>query len=269
MNKKKQDYADSRARLNVLQLAVKEVGAYRIQRRMLLTALCAMVALTGLIFMGSALHTGMGRLSIGLDKTDMTRYGMALSETRDMKYATSRLNADISERITNISVNDLPQNLSKIDGQHNGENYIAYTFYLEHRGTDTLTYEYEIALNGVTLGLDEAMRVRLYIEDEYVDYAKTRTDGTGAEPGTVEFYSLGIVTQGVVENYAPGSKTKYTIVIWLEGDDPECVDDVLDGIAKVEMNFRVVKDGETPAAASETVAPATATDTTADTTAAE
>ena len=244
MNKKKQNYADSRARLNILQRSVKEVGAYRMQRRMLLTALSALVALVGLIFIGSALHTGMGRLSIGMDKTDMNRYGLTLSESSDMMYCTSRLNADISERITNISVNDLPQNLSMIDGAHNGEDYIAYTFYLEHRGTDVLNYKYEIVLKNVTLGLDEAMRVRLYIEDEYVDYAKTRNDGTGAEPGTVEFHSVGIVTRDIVENFAPGDKTKYTIVIWLEGDDPECVDDKIDGIATVNMNFSVIDPDE-------------------------
>ena len=191
--------------------------------------------------MGAALHQNMGRLSIGVDKADMTRYGMTLSETRDMKYCTSRLNAEISERITNISVNDLPDNLSMIDGQHNGDDYIAYTFYLEHRGSEVMDYEYEVTLSGVTLGLDEAMRVRLYVEDEYVDYAKTRNDGTGAEPGTTEFYSLGVVTRGTVKDYAPGDKTKYTLVIWLEGDDPECVDDKINGMAKVEMNFSAVK----------------------------
>lgn len=245
MNDKKQNYGDNRARLNILQRSVKEIGEYRIRRRMLLTALSALVALTGLIFMGAALHTGMGRLSVGLNKNDMTKYGLALSETRDMKFATSRLNAEISERITNISVEDLPKNLSMIDGEHNGENYVAYTFYLEHRGSEALTYEYEVALKGVTQSLDEAMRVRLYIEDEYVDYAKTRNDGTGPEPGTTEFYSQGIVTRGTVENFAPKDKTKYTIVIWLEGDDPECVDDKIDGIATVEMNFRVLDPDDT------------------------
>jgi hypothetical protein len=246
VNDKKQNYGDNRARLNILQRSVKEIGEYRIRRRMLLTALSALVALTGLIFIGAALHTGMGRLSIGLNKNDMTQYGLALSETRDMKFATSRLNANINERITNISVEDLPQNLSMIDGEHNGENYVAYTFYLEHRGSEALTYEYEVAIKGVTKSLDEAMRVRLYIEDEYVDYAKTRNDGTGPEPGTVEFYNVSTVTRGVVEGYKPNDKTKYTIVIWLEGDDPECVDRVIDGMAKVEMNFRVLNiDAET------------------------
>ena len=246
MNENQREYAKGRKRLSILQHTAKEVMAYRVRKKILLTALSAIVALTSVIFLSAALHQDMGRLSVGVDKTDMSLYGLTLSETRDMKYCTSRLNAEISERITNISRNELPENLSMIDGQHNGENYIAYTFYLEHRGTEVMDYEYEVTISGVTLGLDEAMRVRLYIEDEYVEYAKTRTDGTGAEPYSTEFYSINVVTQGIVENYNPGDKTKYTVVIWLEGDDPDCVDDVIDGMAKVEMNFRVVKpDGQT------------------------
>ena len=237
---RKQEYADSRSRLNVLRRTADEVKAYRTQKRILLAALSALLTLTSLIFMGASLHREMGRLSVSIDKADNAKYNLSLSETRDMQYATSQLNADISEKITNISVDDLPGNLSMIDGQHSGDNYIAYTFYLENRGSEILDYEYKLTISEVTLGLDEAIRVRLYIEDEYVDYAKTRSDGTGAEPGTSEFYSLGIVTKGRVNGYAPQAKTKYTIVIWLEGDDPDCVDRVIDGMAKIDMNFRII-----------------------------
>ena len=237
---RKQEYADSRSRLNVLRRTADEVKAYRTQKRILLAALSALLTLTSLIFMGASLHREMGRLSVSIDKADNAKYNLSLSETRDMQYVTSQLNADISEKITNISVDDLPGNLSMIDGQHSGDNYIAYTFYLENRGSEILDYEYKLTISEVTLGLDEAIRVRLYIEDEYVDYAKTRSDGTGAEPGTSEFYSLGIVTKGRVNGYAPQAKTKYTIVIWLEGDDPDCVDRVIDGMAKIDMNFRII-----------------------------
>ena len=237
---RKQEYADSRSRLNVLRRTADEVKAYRTQKRILLAALSALLTLTSLIFMGASLHREMGRLSVSIDKADNAKYNLSLSETRDMQYVTSQLNADISEKITNISVDDLPGNLSMIDGQHSGDNYIAYTFYLENRGSEILDYEYKLTISEVTLGLDEAIRVRLYIEDEYVDYAKTRSDGTGAEPGTSEFYSLGIVTKGRVNGYAPQAKTKYTIVIWLEGDDPDCVDRVIDGMAKIDMSFRII-----------------------------
>ena len=239
MNRKK-EYADSRSRLNILRRTANEVKSYRTQKRILLTAMSALLTLTSLIFMAAALHHEMGRLSVGIDKKDAVDYKLTLSETYDMEICTSRLNAEISERITNISVDDLPGNLGQIDGQHSGDNYVAYTFYLQNRGTEIYDYTYEIKISGVTRGLDEAIRIRFYIGDEYTDYAKTRSDGGGAEPGTTEFYSLGVVTKGKVQNYQPMDKTKYTIVIWLEGDDPDCVDRLIEGTAKIEMNFRVV-----------------------------
>ena len=235
-----ENYNASQKRMNALRVTAKEIKRFKVMRKILVSLLAALVTLTGLLYIASALHKNMGRLSVGIAKDDMTRYGMTLSETRDMKVCTSRLNAEINERITNISRNDLPDNLSMIDGQHNGDDYIAYTFYLEHRGDVVMDVDYEVTIGNVSLGLDEAMRVRLYIEDEYVEYAKTRNDGTGPEPYTTEFYSVGVVTMGTLEDYAPGDKTKFTIVIWLEGDDPECVDRVIDGMAKVEMNFKAV-----------------------------
>ena len=240
-----ENYNASQKRMNALRVTAKEIRNFKVRRKIFLSLLAAVVTLTSLLYIASALHRNMGRLSVGIAKDDMARYGMTLSETRDMKHCTSRLNAEINERITNISRNDLPDNLSMIDGQHNGEDYIAYTFYLEHRGDTVMDVDYEVTIGNVSLGLDEAMRVRLYIEDEYVEYAKTRNDGTGPEPYTTEFYSVGVVTMGTLTDYNPGDKTKFTIVIWLEGDDPECVDRVIDGMAKVEMNFKAVpKDAE-------------------------
>lgn len=240
MSNKVNEYGASQKRMNILRVTANEIKSFKLRRKICVTLLAAVVTLTALLYIAAALHRNMGRLSVGIAKDDMTRYGLTLSETRDMKFCTSRLNAEINERITNISRDDLPDNLSMIDGQHNGDNYIAYTFYLEHRGTDATDVEYAVTIKGVTLGLDAAMRVRLYIEDEYVEYAKTRDDGTGPEPYSTEFYSIDTVTTGILEDYAPGDKTKFTIVIWLEGDDPECVDRVIDGMATVEMSFNAV-----------------------------
>jgi hypothetical protein len=98
--------------------------------------------------MGAALHHEMGRLTIGVDKEDSAIYNLVLSETVDMEICTPRLNAEISERITNISVDDLPGNLNAIDGQHNGENYVAYTFYCKNNGQVTLDYNAEAIKDG-------------------------------------------------------------------------------------------------------------------------
>ena len=33
-------------------------------------------------------------------------------------------------------------------------------------------------------------------------------------------------------------KSKYTIVLWIEGSDPECTDNILGGEFKVHMDFK-------------------------------
>ena len=37
---------------------------------------------------------------------------------------------------------------------------------------------------------------------------------------------------------------KYTVVLWLEGDDPEATDDKIGGSLGAEMNFRLVSEAE-------------------------
>lgn len=38
-------------------------------------------------------------------------------------------------------------------------------------------------------------------------------------------------------NFNPGDIDRYTIVVWLEGDDPECVDGLIGGEIKMHMNL--------------------------------
>jgi sulfatase maturation enzyme AslB (radical SAM superfamily) len=42
------------------------------------------------------------------------------------------------------------------------------------------------------------------------------------------------------EGLEPGDTDKYTIVMWIEGEDPECIDDIRSGYVKLEWFFGVV-----------------------------
>jgi hypothetical protein len=233
-------FGNDEKRIGVLRRTAREVRTYRVQRKILKTALTCLLILALVLFICAALYKDTGSFTVGVNKVDLQKYGLSLSESRDMAYASSHLNAKINERITNIAEEDLPENIDMIDGEHNGDNYIAYTFYLQNAGQLELSYEYELTISNVTKGLDEAVRVRLYIDGEYVNYAKTRSDGSGPEYGTTEFYSIGVVTKGRVDGFVPGEKTKFTVVIWLEGNDYDCVDRVIDGLARFDMNMKVV-----------------------------
>ena len=71
-------------------------------------------------------------------------------------------------------------------------------------------------------------------------YAKAQKGSTEPEPDTVPFLSNTKVLENTTEDFAPGAVDKYTVVIWLEGNDPECIDDIRGGVVKMSMNFNVL-----------------------------
>ena len=68
--------------------------------------------------------------------SSLLKLALSLSDTPDFKTPTSRLDADAIENCTNISGLSIPENVDSINGQHNGANYIAYTFFLKNAGSD-------------------------------------------------------------------------------------------------------------------------------------
>ena len=193
-----------------------------------------------ILYVVAALYKRTGSFTVSIDKYEMTKYGLTLSESPDMTHNNSHLNARIDEEITNIAGESIPLNVDSINGAHNGANYIAYTFYLQNAGEVEVSYDYQVTLSNVTQSLDEAIRLRLYVDGTPTTYAKTRSDGGGAEPGTVEFYSANVMARGRIDSFAPGEITKYTVVLWIEGNDPDCIDWLIGGKLKVDMLMSIV-----------------------------
>ena len=231
--------ARSERRLGILNRTIKEVRTYTVSKKVMTAVLACITILTTIIYIVSVLYTKTGSFTVSVDKFDMTQYGLSLSETRDLSIKKPELTADINEFMTNISAGDIPDNVDKIDGEHNGENYIAYTFYLINAGETSVKFNYQINISEVKNDLDSALRICLYVNGVPTTFAKTATNGTGAEPGTTEFFTSDIVTRGVVDNFGVNDVMKYTIVIWIEGNDPDCVDRLIGGRAKLSMGFSV------------------------------
>ncbi|HPB17318.1 MAG TPA: hypothetical protein PK870_06680 [Clostridia bacterium] len=195
-------------------------------------------------FTVSTSYSGSGSSGKGgsdSNSSSLLKLALSLSETPDFLSPTSRLDADAIENCTNISGYSIPENVDSINGQHNGANYIAYTFYLKNAGSEAVTYEYVINLLNVTQNVDEAVRIRLYVDGNPNTYAKTKKDGTGPEKDTIEFLTESIAVRSRRAYFKPGDITKFTVVIWIEGDDPECTDDIIGGKFKVTMDLTIVE----------------------------
>ena len=223
-----------------LRRNAKEIRGYKRRMKKLGALLVMLAVVTALLFVVSALYSQSGSFTVTVNKVEMTKYGLSLSESREMTHMTSQLNAKISESITNIAGEIIPDNIDEIDGVHNGINYIAYTFYLQNGGEVEVPCEYTMNMSNITSGLDEAVRLRLYVNGEPTTYAKVKRDGSGPEPGTTPFYSSTVMVKGRIDNFAPGDVVKFTVVIWIEGTDPDCVDALIGGQLKAEMNIGIL-----------------------------
>ncbi len=234
---------NNETRMHFLRRTAKEVRQYRVTMKILATSLACIVSLVGIIYVCAALYENTGAFTVNLNKAEMTKYGLSLSETEDMRYKTSHLDASIAENMTNIDgKKTIPENVDNVDGEHNGDDYIAYTFYVQNAGREKVSYEYALEMSNISNGLDDAIRARVYVNGVPTTYGKAPQSDAAKEDDVDEnFYSGTQVMRGRVDDFEVNEKTKFTVVIWIEGNDPECLDFVLGGQVKFEMRMSIIE----------------------------
>ena len=163
-----------------------------------------------------------GNFTVTLDSEFGKESNLTIYEEYDKKHEKTYLKAKDIDFFTDISVDWLPENINnEAEGSHNGKNYIAHTFYAENQGQETINYWVKIEIDDVVKNVDEAIRVMVYRNEEKKIYAKPNKVTYEAEKGTEKFYSDKIVMLNQVKDFTVNSKDKYTVVIWVEGDDPD------------------------------------------------
>ena len=222
----------------VLRRQAIEVMNYRVYRRFLFIGVSIMAAALMIGYAFVLVYDRTGRFSVAVENPVET-FALTLCEDSKFNTRASLLTNDQLVTITNISGAILPANLHELDGENNGDNYLAYSFYCKNVGSAAASMNYELTYNNVTNNLDEAIRVRLYVNGSYKDYAKTRSDGGGKEPYFCDetFSSKYTICYGAVNYVDIGDYAKFTVVIWVEGDDEDTNDHVLHGKIKFDMKI--------------------------------
>lgn len=222
----------------------KPTGAKMFKAKMLLRGLLIFCLVT--MGFGTAIYVvsnivvenNMATISVvGSGDSDEETVQISLSETADFANPTVSLNCKGIGDLTNISGSALPSNIDRVEGSHNGEHYLAYTFYLRNTGDTACSLHEEMNIKSSIKNVDEAIRVRLYRNGEEITYAKLASDGM-PEVGTIPFTGKNVFSQTGAE-IDPGNTIRYTLVIWLEGDDPECLDNLKGGAVSMSMTFSI------------------------------
>lgn len=181
-----------------------------------------------------------GNFSITLDKNLYLDNGIIIYDDFQYKVYRTELLAKAPETFNSIKEIWLPEEIKDYEGgSHNGDSYLVYTFYIENTGDEVASYTREVIIDDVIKNVDAAIRVRIYKNGEYLTYAKLSSEGE-VEPNTVPFIDDNIIMSEDVTNFKPNDIDKYTIVLWIEGEDPDCTDNILGGEFKVRMNFKPI-----------------------------
>lgn len=148
---------------------------------------------------------------------------------------------------------------------------------------DPCDYTYDVKINSEAQVLSKATWLMLFVDGKMSFYAKAREDGTTETLPSAEFHDRGYrvapfkdvaasqsqfevvgsrggntyyrllpvdfvdeksMAQGLMEKVQPGDIHKYTVVLWLEGDDPDCNDELIGGSLGLEINFALAKEDE-------------------------
>ncbi len=213
----------------------------------------------------AAFYTEAGEFVIRVDHPGEKQ--LVLSDTTDFSEELIVLNGTAIDEADNISIYDIDTQVAKVDGEHNGRNYIAYTYYVKNISPDPVTYDYTLSIRRATKGIEEATWVLLYHNGKQQVFAKEgrdkkaekqiseyqfpfEEDALKAEQyaydeqmerfvlTTTPFATSKIVATAERAMLQPEEVDKYTVVIWLEGEDPQCVNDILGGTIEMMMKIR-------------------------------
>ncbi len=193
-----------------------------------------------LIFTILGIVFNVNKFTITLDNKLQDEKGIILYSNPNEKAHQRKLFASALNDMDNISYDWIPKDVhtSSNGGSHNGDNYIAYTFYIENEGEVSVNYWYSIIIDDVIKRVDEAVRVIVFLNDEETVYAKINNETGEAEKNTEPFYKDDVIVLKSRNDFKVGDVDKFTIVIYLEGDDPDCLNDIIGGEIKMHMEIR-------------------------------
>ena len=237
--------------------------------------------LTVLALFGMALVSQMrGYFTINLSDR-MYKQGFTLSDTLDFKNPVSYLFAEPKE-VTNISIIDIPANVDDNEGVYDATEFFAYTHFVRNEGDLAASYTWKLKITGESQNLSSAVWAMVIVDGDMSLFAEANEDGnpqtlpamddnsrgyldvptmsltTKANDywqiiktsGNISYYRVitepfegdDLIASGIQMNVQPGEVHKYTVVLWLEGDDPECVDELIGGHLGVTMAYTMVEE---------------------------
>ena len=206
------------------------------------------IIITGMLSLAFGMITfygqNAGNFVMSVDTAARLR-GITMSLDPEFETSTSRLLSDPIDAAKDVTyawikreeIVATPGNYVDID-----HDYVAYTFYVKNEGFETVDLSYYVRITDVYNNLDAAIRVLIIDDGVETLYMKEDTitkDYSKWMPEAEKFITTATVMRKVIPDFNPGEIRAFSIVVWLEGQDPDTTDEILGGMIKMTMNFTI------------------------------
>ncbi len=211
------------------------------------------VIISGMLSIAFAIITfygqNAGNFVISVDSAARIR-GITISETPTFEQQLSRLLTEPIEAARDVTYTWLKRDeVSQTNGSYHDvdHEYVAYTFYIQNSGSETLDVTYYIRITDAYSGIEDAIRVLIIEDGTETMYMKPDEIAPGEDepfypelmPSAAPFLSESMVMRKTFENFKPGQIKKFSLLVWLEGYDPDTDDDIIGARIRMTMNFTI------------------------------
>lgn len=220
---------------NVIKVKAEKIYRGKLLSRVIKMGLLILLLFFSLLYLVLYVVNSNGYFTIKLDKNLKAERHILLSSDSEFSAETVEIKVKGLEYMDNITESWIPMDeVIKKEGDNSGDNYIAYTYFIKNDGEQKTDYKSKIVVESVIKNVDDAVRVAVFTNGEKKVYAKKTKNGK-EEPNTIAFLSNHLIMEQERNGLEPGQMDRYTILVWLEGKDPECIDDIIGGEMKMSM----------------------------------
>lgn len=208
----------------------------------------ALVLIAVITFYGN----NVGNFVMSIDP-DLKGKQIYMSKTSEFINPTSLLQADAVRNARDITYTMVDvEEVKKTDGSYNDPyfKYLAYTFYVKNFGNESTDLMYYLQITSAKKNVDKTIRVMVISEvdgvsNERIYMAKDESEVEYEDiPECLEFVNEKMIMEDKVYGFFPNQTIKFSVIMWIEGQDPDTTSDILGGQIKVQMKFSAIDSGE-------------------------
>lgn len=218
----------------------------------LIIALCLSVTTAVLTYYGQQ----VGNFVVGVSDEGFEG-GLTLSTEEDFSYSSPRLVGGSISGVHPTTILDINVNrVLQTNGTYTAVsgNYMGYTFYLKNEGQVSVNIRLSMAIAKATHYLDRACWIWIFegVEDTSGTVYKQQDliEHTYIEDyndyNIKDFISDEVVMNSTFTYFKPNEVKKFSVILWVEGEDPDCTDvgeySIISGMIRFSMRFDVLSE---------------------------